>query len=627
MDHVFHPVSYFHRQGHTRSVLTLLLVLLMAVITAVAPIHSAVANGAPEPPQNVRAYGIFDGLRVDWDAATGAEEYRFAVVPKGSAAPAAGQFSSTGTDRTASITPLDYGTDLDVYVEARHGTDWVAADKVTATAGVSMRIVARAAGTTDLLETPRIDNDVFVEAVYPGILTGGDFDLWACPDTSVIPRDNQAENGDCVGPNIQSQFGQNSITFTLGQAQYGKFCNWLIILHDYASGAHSNWIGPLMGPDGDPLPGCTRALAAPPGAPPAPPQPPATPTPGPSPVTAANGTIPQPLVGTTDGLLSGLPVSIAVGVKGLPLPGPNNGAAGGTGSAQTTGVTLVPSTPDLPPFEILLAPAAPNGGPGSGGVIGSSLVLRQGEGVATRMEGFAPFTPARLWMMSEPKLLGEFVVDANGALDAIVSLLPADISACRHTIQVVGVLPDGQQLAASLGVWVAANPFPFADITATSTHGPAVGCLESLGAVRGFGDRVFNSNTPLTRGQAASIITELFNLPPANLADTDVAPHAASLAAVIAAGIMEPGPDGHINPYARVTRAEAALLLARVLQLSDQDPTFGDVNGHRARGAIGALERAGLVAGVSSGRFLPDQPVTRGQFASMAVQTYYHQSE
>lgn len=103
-----------------------------------------------------------------------------------------------------------------------------------------------------------LNDEVTVTANVPGSLGGGDFDLWACPDQTLLPRDN-GDSGACVGPNIQDQTG-DSTTFTL-DSQYANFCNWYVVVHDYPSGGHSNWVGPLLGVNN-----CENSL---PGTPPA----------------------------------------------------------------------------------------------------------------------------------------------------------------------------------------------------------------------------------------------------------------------------------------------------------------------------------------------------------------------
>lgn len=106
-----------------------------------------------------------------------------------------------------------------------------------------------------LTGSPTIGSTVTVESKVPGSLVGDDFDLWVCPDQTIRPDDNAAEgeNGDCVGPFIQSRTG-DSTTFLLGfdperEGDDPEFwqaaCDQYFVVHDYPNGGHSNWIGPV----------------------------------------------------------------------------------------------------------------------------------------------------------------------------------------------------------------------------------------------------------------------------------------------------------------------------------------------------------------------------------------------
>jgi len=257
------------------AVLGLLVGVLLSTLTQVSAPSEAAGAGAAAAPTDVEVIGRFGGARIRWTPVgdeTGLTAYEVTAVPVGSGS------SDTCTAAPGAtlceILTLTYGKEYAFTARAVYGETSAAAPAVTATAGISMRIEARVVDTATVLTTPRVDNDVFVQALVPGTLTGGDFDLWACPDETIIPRDNQSSelNGECVGPNIQSQTG-DSTTFTLNAGKYGSFCNWLIILHDYSQGAHSNWIGPLLGADGTPIEGCANTLALAPGSDPVPPTP------------------------------------------------------------------------------------------------------------------------------------------------------------------------------------------------------------------------------------------------------------------------------------------------------------------------------------------------------------------
>lgn len=105
--------------------------------------------------------------------------------------------------------------------------------------------------------TPSYGNELNVTA-SEGALIGGDFDLWFCPDKSILPDDSADDglNGDCVGPQIQSRTGL-STTFVLvadgestdsTEAEIPEAAcegTFYLIVHDYPGGGHSNWLGPI----------------------------------------------------------------------------------------------------------------------------------------------------------------------------------------------------------------------------------------------------------------------------------------------------------------------------------------------------------------------------------------------
>jgi len=300
-------------RGRTSST-TALLVLAALILTSVAllPTTPVSANGAAAPT-DVKVIGKFEALRVEWTKiADETNLTSYSVTGTPSAAGSALTCSVPKGDPTqCEFSGLTYGAEY-VFVVSSVFTDSTVspAAGVTGRAGISMSVVARAAGTTNALTTPQLENDIFVSALVPGSLTGFDFDLWACPDDSVIPRDNQSSelNGDCDGPNIEGRGGRDDNTFLLGSGRYGRFCNWLIILHDYDNGAHSNWFGPLLGADGQPLPGCTNTLAAAPGSPPTPPTPPAASNiPAASPIPNPGGGLPVTPPGSSSGSVGGVP--------------------------------------------------------------------------------------------------------------------------------------------------------------------------------------------------------------------------------------------------------------------------------------------------------------------------------
>ncbi len=81
--------------------------------------------------------------------------------------------------------------------------------------------------------------------------------------------------------------------------------------------------------------------------------------------------------------------------------------------------------------------------------------------------------------------------------------------------------------------------------------------------------------------------------------------------------------DGTFKPAGTMTRAEAATVVARLLEAEENiagTPTFADAASHWAAKYIGFCEAKGLL-GSYSGTFSPDQPITRAEFAELVYLT------
>ena len=83
-------------------------------------------------------------------------------------------------------------------------------------------------------------------------------------------------------------------------------------------------------------------------------------------------------------------------------------------------------------------------------------------------------------------------------------------------------------------------------------------------------------------------------------------------------GIMIGKSDTEFAPSDKLSRGEAAVIIARVLGISPEKETvFPDTKNHFANGYISALYKRGLVNGFDDGTFKPNRHISRAEIAAM----------
>ena len=85
-------------------------------------------------------------------------------------------------------------------------------------------------------------------------------------------------------------------------------------------------------------------------------------------------------------------------------------------------------------------------------------------------------------------------------------------------------------------------------------------------------------------------------------------------------------PDGTFKPSNSITRGQAAAIIAKIIKLDTdnvKNPNFKDVstaNGYYK--AIAAMAEKGIIGGYGDGRYGPNDPIKRGQMASILVKAF-----
>ena len=90
-------------------------------------------------------------------------------------------------------------------------------------------------------------------------------------------------------------------------------------------------------------------------------------------------------------------------------------------------------------------------------------------------------------------------------------------------------------------------------------------------------------------------------------------------------GAVKGNDEGMFEPGKEITRAEAATMMAKILNLpidKDAKPSFTDSQNGWYTPFIAAVEKAGVVKGKGPGVFDPDGKIDRVSMASMLVEAY-----
>jgi subtilisin family serine protease len=179
------------------------------------------------------------------------------------------------------------------------------------------------------------------------------------------------------------------------------------------------------------------------------------------------------------------------------------------------------------------------------------------------------------------------------------------------------------------------SPARFHDVAGTNVHRSGIDCLAQHGVTSGRPDGGFGPAATVTRGQLATFLANVVERsgtrPPAPAAGfVDVRPgdvHAASIDRLAELGIARAGADGRFRPGAPVTRGQAATLVVQThaaLTGQRSDPSrrwYDDTDGSTHVDTIDRARDLGLVSGVARVRFDADGSLRRDQMASVLART------
>ncbi|CAM3765394.1 S-layer-like y domain-containing protein [Cohnella lubricantis] len=187
-------------------------------------------------------------------------------------------------------------------------------------------------------------------------------------------------------------------------------------------------------------------------------------------------------------------------------------------------------------------------------------------------------------------------------------------------------IANAELLKASIQQALQANPpIRFSDVPETHWAAKAIEYASRLGIIEGKPDGKFNGSEKVTRAEFTAMIVRALGLDTTgedgSFSDTNGHWADAYIRALHRIGIVNGTGNGAFQPDQEITRAELAAILARVLSMSAANGAskFSDISGHWAADNIEQLSRAGIVNGVSDGRFAPNDTAARDQSAAILM--------
>lgn len=141
--------------------------------------------------------------------------------------------------------------------------------------------------------------------------------------------------------------------------------------------------------------------------------------------------------------------------------------------------------------------------------------------------------------------------------------------------------------------------------------------------IQGYQNRTFRPTNAISREEVATILTHTLKYDiKSNAAFVDVAPTRWSfpfVSTISIYGMMKGYPDQTFRPDKPITRAELATALARSFSVTPttQASELRDIRNHWAYADIVKLQQAGILSGYPDQTFRPNQTVTRAEAAVM----------
>lgn len=204
----------------------------------------------------------------------------------------------------------------------------------------------------------------------------------------------------------------------------------------------------------------------------------------------------------------------------------------------------------------------------------------------------------------------------------------------QPTLTATGADDDQHQDAALSAVCAQVPAAPFVDRDAAGVHVGAVDCVADWAIASGRADGRFDPTATVTRGQMATFTLQLLlavgvplPAPERSFDDTADSVHRRAIERLATVGVLSGTGDGRFDPDAPVTRAQAATILVKAVDVGGamlaavNTASFPDVTAGPHQGPVVLAASSGLMTGYPDGTFRPGVAINRAQMASTLART------
>jgi len=214
-----------------------------------------------------------------------------------------------------------------------------------------------------------------------------------------------------------------------------------------------------------------------------------------------------------------------------------------------------------------------------------------------------------------------FVVSSFAVMGALLVILPKLRSGMQQTFSLHGAAElQLQQVHVTEAV--------FKDVPANHQYANSIEYLKEKGIIKGFEDKTFQPDSPITRAELVKLITDALGADPHPVSNSycfkDVTNEWFSRYVCYAkrSGWVNGRDDGYFEPETDLTKAEALKIIMNAfrVQLTSETPTqiFSDVAADKWYAPyVWTAQIRGYADAGKSPLFHPDETINRGQVADM----------